>query len=697
MMRVLSICLAAIASIALALGILAGVANRNVVDGNRFADHADSIRRNPAVAEQVGTKITNAVLTANPNLGAVRPLIGAASDSLAQGSAISPIVRTAARALHRHVTNRDSGDISLRLVDVGAAVVGVAAALGPQSVRGIPAGLQVTLSRISDHSAWSGVIQTARFAGLASWLLPLIALLLLAAGLFIDRDHHRAIVRAGWSVVIAGGAVVGLAVVGVIVAGRYDDQTLHGALVGATLREAAGLLWWPAGVTVTAGALLIAGATARLPGFQSANLAAQLWQRAVRRPQKRPAQVARGLALTAVGVVALLRPTLLLAIAGAALGVILLITGLGEIAAAAGARRRSRTGRPETATARRWTAAVILGMAAVLVIGLIGFEAAPANRTVSAFASDDEACNGHVELCSRPYDQVTFPATHNSMAVADEPGWFLPEQSTGVMGQLNAGVRGFLIDSYYGQQTKQFGTVATSPDNFESALADAKASYGADAVTNAIRLHKALLSTPTGPKQPYLCHGFCEFGATPWQPLMTDVRGWVEANPREVLTFIIQDYVSPADTNKVFSQAGLLPYVYTPQAGKPWPTLGSMIDSGKRIVVMMENHGGGATYPWLMQAFDWTQDTPYANRTISALSCRLQRGAADHPLFLVNYWLNNFRTLFTDAQRLNRADQIDPYLKKCEAERHTRANFVAVNFFAQGDVFQAVDILNGFT
>jgi hypothetical protein len=38
---------------------------------------------------------------------------------------------------------------------------------------------------------------------------------------------------------------------------------------------------------------------------------------------------------------------------------------------------------------------------------------------------------------------------------------------------------------------------------------------------------------------------------------------------------------------------------------------------------------------------------------------------------------------------------LGPYLAKCAAERGTRPNFVAVNYFDQGDLFRAVDELNG--
>ena len=120
-----------------------------------------------------------------------------------------------------------------------------------------------------------------------------------------------------------------------------------------------------------------------------------------------------------------------------------------------------------------------------------------------------------------------------------------------------------------------------------------------------------------------------------------------------------------------------------------------MIDSGRRVVVLMENHGGGTTYPWLLQGFDWVQDTPYENPTLADLSCRLERGSPDHPILLVNHWLGGYRKLVTDARRVNARGVLLPELRRCERERGQLPNFVAVNFYDQGDLLPVIDKLNG--
>ena len=267
----------------------------------------------------------------------------------------------------------------------------------------------------------------------------------------------------------------------------------------------------------------------------------------------------RGAILVVVGTGAILRPALTVAVLAAVAGIGLVVAGLGEIVAATGARPSPSTAIPRRRL--RVSVAVCVG-AVALVASTVAVGSLPVGTQVSAAVSNQpagasDACNGYVALCSRPYNDVAFPATHNAMSAADEPGWFIPEQPTGIIGQLNAGIRVLLIDSYYGQLTTRTGLIATAPESYEAALADTEANLGPTAVASALRLRDAITSRPVGPVIPFLCHGLCEIGATQWQPMMKQVKSWLDAHPRQVVTFFIQDTVSPADTAAVFSQAGL--------------------------------------------------------------------------------------------------------------------------------------------
>jgi hypothetical protein len=201
--------------------------------------------------------------------------------------------------------------------------------------------------------------------------------------------------------------------------------------------------------------------------------------------------------------------------------------------------------------------------------------------------------------------------------------------------------------------------------------------------------------TPRGPAEPYLGHALCEVGSTKWLPVMKEVRAWLAAHPREVVTFFVQDTVSPADTAAVIREAGLLTYVYTPTTDQQWPTLRQMIESGRRLVVLMENHGGGTAYPWLLRGFHWVQDTPFLFRRQDQFSCRPNRGTDEAPLFLLNHWITDKRREVSNATRVNAREVLLPRAEQCHGERGMLPNFVAVDFYDRGDLFGVVDNFNG--
>lgn len=304
-------------------------------------------------------------------------------------------------------------------------------------------------------------------------------------------------------------------------------------------------------------------------------------------------------------------------------------------------------------------------------------------------------CNGHVELCDRRYDEVAQAATHNAMSAASEPGWFAADQPHGIVAQLDFGVRVLLVDSWYGQRTQRRGIVATAEKVRAEAIADARDQYGARVVDGALRLRRSAGLEPQGEVRPYLCHAMCELGSIPWVRSLREIRDWLDAHPREVVTLFVQDEVSPRDTAAAVEEAGLLPYVHEPAADGVWPTLGEMVDSGRRLVVLMENRGGGDAWPWLIDGFTQVQDTPYLFESPEEFSCAPNRGPADAPLFLVNHWIDDWRHVPQNSAVVNASDVLEPRLEECREERDRLPNFVAVDYYDRGDLMAAINGLNG--
>ncbi|KAG6815101.1 hypothetical protein H0H87_005126 [Tephrocybe sp. NHM501043] len=88
------------------------------------------------------------------------------------------------------------------------------------------------------------------------------------------------------------------------------------------------------------------------------------------------------------------------------------------------------------------------------------------------------------------------------------------------------------------------------------------------------------------------------------------VKTFLDANPNEVLTFIFTnpERVSLTDIWKpAFDAAGITPLAYvppsTPVSRNSWPTLGQLIDSGKRVIVFLDA-GADGSVDFILPQFD---------------------------------------------------------------------------------------------
>jgi hypothetical protein len=357
---------------------------------------------------------------------------------------------------------------------------------------------------------------------------------------------------------------------------------------------------------------------------------------------------------------------------------------------------RPRPGGAAAGLARRLEGARRAAPAAVGALAVVVVATGVALGTRGAPSHGPEnvtRCNGHEQLCRRPVNEVAFAATHNSMAAAEEPGWFRAEHTGGIAAQLRFGIRGFLIDTWYGAPSER--GVAT---DFERSGMDRQAlvrEYGAEAVAAVERLHGRLGFRPLRAEPAvYLCHIACEVGATPLEDALREFRAFLARNPGEVLVLVIQDQVSPEDTRRAFLRTGLREYVLTPDGGGEWPTLGEMIDRGERVVVMSEDLTDPAI-PWLLPAFEVMEETPYSFPSPGALSCRPNRGGVGRPFFQLNHWIERPIPTPKDAALLNARDFLLERASRCARERGQIPNIVAVNFYESGDLRAVVDALNG--
>jgi hypothetical protein len=380
--------LTGLGALLLALGLLCGLANRHVLDGEGFAGHVDAIRTDPAVARQVGDLIVQRVVAANPDLVALRPLLQSTAAALVGSPAFGPVVRAATRDLHGAFTGSGDSGVVLWLADAVTVLTGVLPVIAPDLATHLPALAPVTLLDAPRGTAGARVARAVRTVGLLSWLLPLLAVGALAARWWLAPDRRRGAIRTGYGVVAAGVLVGLVAFVGAAVASRADEDTLRGALVAATWRELGSLVWTAAAVAVAAGVLLALAGSDRLPDLRT--LLARTRAALTSRPTTRGGRVARGIGLVLLGVGIALRPLTALEMFGFLAGLMLVIGGLGELVPSGPSPKVSL---PRRRRAVSVTAVAMIVPVAVLV-GLVAVDAAPADRAVPPVASTSGRATG---------------------------------------------------------------------------------------------------------------------------------------------------------------------------------------------------------------------------------------------------------------------------------------------------------------
>ncbi|MGA7397022.1 MAG: hypothetical protein WBW62_06185 [Solirubrobacterales bacterium] len=294
-----------------------------------------------------------------------------------------------------------------------------------------------------------------------------------------------------------------------------------------------------------------------------------------------------------------------------------------------------------------------------------------------AAAAAEEPCNGSVLLCDRTLDKVVLPGTHNSMSNSED-GWNLPNQTYNISNQLNMGVRALLFDTYYGEADVN-GTVTSIPKSQGH-------SEGA---------------------QTFMCHALCQLGSVDLTAELSRIKDFLAANPREVLMFINEDYIHPDDFATAVESSGLFPYIYDGPV-TDFPTLGQMIDSGKRVVAFSQGNPGSVS--WYHDGYDGPiMETPYTfvatpehptgGLTDPALldeTCKPERGSEGSPLFLMNHWVTTGVTPDIEKMALvNTREALVSRARACETRRGKLPTILAVDFFGTGDVIGAVRTLNG--
>ncbi len=696
--RIAAAALVVLASLCVVLALLAGYARTAILDSGQFANRATAALGDQPVRDLIATKITDeAVLRANRDLVAVRPLVQSAASAIVGSSAFRGLFHKAVRDLHRTVFTHDRNTATLTLADVGVLLAAAIERFQPDLAEQVPVSLDIQLDTGTEGA------DALDLGGLAdgfqelALVLAIAALLLMIGGVLLTPDRRRGVVHAGIGVAVAGAVVVVAYQVGrSVTLGAFsspDEAAAAGAVFDHFLQD---LRTW-ALVMIACGTVAAAAAASLLRPVDVRRPLRRAWDVVVAVPATPWRRALRAIAFVVAGVLIIVERRFVLEAALVLVGVFVLYQGVEELLRMIAERTPARPAEGGEERPRRVAVGpLVAGTVAVAIVALIvaGLVASGGTRAASAIAPD--TCNGHAELCDRTIDEVAFAGTHNAMSAATNDDWLFAQQERFLGDQLRDGVHALLIDAYHGQRIG--GNVRTNlaPDKTR---ADLVAELGEEGVEAAERIRDRIVGRggEPGPEEIWLCHGFCELGAAKLVDGLREVRDFVVSNPHEVLIIVIQDEgPTPAEIAGAFESSGLMPYVYTGPAGPPWPTLRELIDSGERVIVMAEDEAGGDAYPWYHAAYELMQETPYHFTKPGELSCAENRGPADASLFLLNHWIDTSPAPRpSNAAKVNAYDVLLARARECQRERGLMPNVIAVDFYRTGDLLRVVDTLNG--
>lgn len=684
---------AALGALLLVLGSFGWWMSTRVLDAEGFADVVAKASDRVAVRDYVADQATLKLAPTSNFVSAARPVV---TDAISAAIATAPVreaIHDFAYRAHRQVFQVAGA----QRVDVDSqqAAITIRSALevaNPSLAKKLPANVLDVTTTISQSDSIDTLLRISRWV--EDLWLPTIVLGIgvLCFAVWKARDRVHAIRVVGVAMAIGGALLLGVgaaspafaAVTSTTDVGRGDAiatfiDVLVGRLVGA-------------GKAMVIVGLLLALA----PGHDGGDLRSRYdrlraWVTTKRRHTGW--RLLGGAAVITFGILALTVPgplfaTLLdiAAILVVYVGIVVVLRALKVMVTDHDIPRLHR---------RQVLAVFAVMLGALLLTGAVATGLVAGSQSEAQANPTDEGCNGYLELCAMPINQILWPASHNAMSSAAYD-FFGAEHILTVPEQLNAGVRFFMLDAYYGYDDE--GLVRTNLAGGIS-KAELRKERGPEAVRELDRLNALTgVADTSGKKQDlYFCHDYCELGAIPAEQIFEDIDAFLDRNLTDVVVLDLEDYVKPKDVKQALIASGLWDRVYTLKAGQYFPSLLEMVtphdddlaENPRRVILMSEKHGGEAK--WLPGTYALSQETPFTFDRISQFNCDVNRGGTDKPFFVINHWLRpNGPPDPVEASNVNDEQELLRRLRQCTAERGALANALAVDFTSIGDVHGAV-------
>ncbi len=258
--RAISALVAWLAGVALLAGGVLTYSGVVLSDSDQFVARATGTLRDGDMRVVIARGLSSGLVSAEPDLVIVRPLVNRAAEAIVASAPFQAIVESALYDVHRTVFVQGADTVTIRLAGVGALADAVLRKFAPSVAVRLPASTPIVLAMISSGqfgrvSDVARALNGARGAG--PWLL-VAAVLGFTLSVALAVDHLAALRRCGLLVLCAGLLVVVLCTVArPLVLAQFaagDARTAAGVVWGAFVSDLRDWAW----VTAGAGALVAA-------------------------------------------------------------------------------------------------------------------------------------------------------------------------------------------------------------------------------------------------------------------------------------------------------------------------------------------------------------------------------------------------------------------------------------------------------
>ena len=197
---------------------------------------------------------------------------------------------------------------------------------------------------------------------------------------------------------------------------------------------------------------------------------------------------------------------------------------------------------------------------------------------------------------------------------------------------------------------------------------------------------------------PTAYHSFSLLGTISLSFLLDDIKLFLDNNPNEIITIILECYVTANDIENEINQAGLFNYLYTHNSNAGWPTLQNMISNNNRLVIFSDVNDASNSQLWYHYIWDYAVETHYSVSTINNFTCDFNRGDSINDLFILNHFVTDVNLgygLYNESNDVNSNPFFITRALDCQNKSNKLPNFVTIDFYELGDGLDVIDELNG--